>query len=189
MIRTPHNLRRRSTRRRGTSLIEGLIASVLLATSVVGISGVLASSYQNQTHARLRREASLTGRKVMETITALPMDPAVSGQAALANYQPATTTTTTTTSGGGLLGGLLGNVNVLGINVSSSTTSTTTTTSSGATQTIGVNVDRRATLNGTASATGDFAIVTVDVPAGDAQAALRLRRLVTSVEAAGNLTP
>ena len=188
----PHN----STRRRGTSLIESLMASVLLATSVVGISGAIATSYQNQTQIQARRDASLAGRKVMESMTALPMDPATAGQPSLSDYQQASTTTTVTatTSTGGLLGGILAslNINVLGIGVVTATTTTTSTqtpAAAAAAAAPAVSVDRRATLNGAASTTGDFATVIVTVPTSGKQPPLKLRRLVTSAEASSNQAP
>lgn len=177
--------------RRGTSLVEGLIASVLLATSVVGISGTLAASYQTQAQLGLRGNAALAGRKVMETVTAMPLDPAAAGQASLADYQTTSTTTTTSTTGS-LLGGILSRigVGVLGTGV---TTTTTTSSSDAPTPTTAatpvVSVARAATLNGAASATGDFAIVTVSVSVDGRQPPIKLRRLVTVAEASGNQTP
>lgn len=180
------------TRRRGTSLVEGLIASVLLATSVVGISGVIASSYQIQTQVQLRRDAAVAGREVMETVTALPLDPATVGQSSLADFQPASQTTTTTTTTG-LLGGILPSVNInllgIGISIGGSSSAPKATPAALAAAAPTISVDRRATLNGTTSATGDFALVTVLVPTDGKQAPLKLRRLVTSAEAAANQAP
>lgn len=176
-------------RRRGTTLLEGLIASVLLATSVVGIGGALAASYQNQVAAQARRDAILAGRKVMDSITALPMDPAVAGQASLADYVPANSTTTTTTTNTGLLGGLLPyiSVNVLNVGVTLGTSTTTNATAASAAPTI--SVERRASLDGAVSSTGDFALVTVLTPVDAKQAPRKLRRLVTRTEAAANQAP
>lgn len=171
------------------------MASVLLATSVVGISGSLAASYQSETFAQQRRAASAAARKAMESVTALPLDPAVAGQPALSDFQPQQQggSSSTTTTSGSLLGSV---VAILGLNLFGGPITTTTTpgetppntpvTPAEPTLTTpNINVARRASLTGAESATGDFATVTVTVPLTDDRL-VRVRRLVTSVEAESN---
>ena len=132
--------------------MEAMIASVLLATCVVGISGALIAAAQNQSFAVARRASSVDGRKQMENVLALPMDPTTSGQASIADYK------------------------------------TAKTTSSGST----ISIDRRSTLNGTASTTGDFAVVSVVVPVTPTNgraSTITIKRLVTAAEATANRTP
>src|SRR3954464_11616343 len=59
-------------RRRGYTLAESLIASVVLAASVIGISGVLGASYQNSTGYRYTTTALGLAQELMEEISSKP---------------------------------------------------------------------------------------------------------------------
>ena len=65
---------RRATQRgqRGFTLIESLIATVVLAAAVVGIAGTLASTYQQQKDQVSASEATQLARQLMEEISAKP---------------------------------------------------------------------------------------------------------------------
>ena len=182
--RTPNVQRRMHRTRRGTTLAESLIASVLLATCVVGITGALSASYQNQAYASAQRAASVSGRKMMENVLALPMDPATAGQASIADYLPAasqTTATCSTSALSSLLSSLTFSlVKFPAVQVTTPSTSVATASTSS------ITIDRRSTLNGTKSTTGDFAVVTVSVPAAGTSS-VKFKRLVTSVETTANL--
>jgi Tfp pilus assembly protein PilV len=57
-------------RARGFTIAEGLIASVVLAASVVGISGTLTASYQQTEVLKQKTEGVSLARQLMEQITA-----------------------------------------------------------------------------------------------------------------------
>lgn len=61
-------------RRRGFTLIESLIASVILAVAVVGIAGMLAAAYQNSKDQVSSAEATQLARQLMEEISARPFE-------------------------------------------------------------------------------------------------------------------
>lgn len=70
--RSPNTDRRRRATCKGFTLIESLIASVVLAVAVVGIAGTLAASYQNSRDEISSAEATQLARQLMEEISARP---------------------------------------------------------------------------------------------------------------------
>ncbi len=60
--------------RGGFTLVESLIASVVLATAVVGIAGTLAASYQQSRDQVSSAEATQLARQLMEEISAKPFE-------------------------------------------------------------------------------------------------------------------
>ena len=62
----------RPRRRAAFTLVESLIASVVLAVAVVGISGTLAATYQQSRSQVAAAEATQLGRQLMEEISAKP---------------------------------------------------------------------------------------------------------------------
>ena len=58
--------------RRGFTLTESLIASVVLATSVIGVAGALSVSYQNSEGLDHSAVATALARQLLEEITAKP---------------------------------------------------------------------------------------------------------------------
>jgi prepilin-type N-terminal cleavage/methylation domain-containing protein len=62
------------SRRAGFTLVESLIASVVLAVAVVGISGTLASSYQQSKDQVSSAEATQLARQLMEEISGKPFE-------------------------------------------------------------------------------------------------------------------
>jgi prepilin-type N-terminal cleavage/methylation domain-containing protein len=62
-------------RLRGFTLIESLIATVVLAVAVVGIAGTLASTYQQQKDQVSAAEATQLARQMMEEISGKPFAP------------------------------------------------------------------------------------------------------------------
>jgi prepilin-type N-terminal cleavage/methylation domain-containing protein len=64
-----------STHARGFTLIESLIATVVLAVAVVGIAGTLASTYQQQKDQVSAAEATQLARQMMEEISGKPFAP------------------------------------------------------------------------------------------------------------------
>ena len=63
---------------RGFTLVESLIASVVLAAVVVGIAGTLAAAYQNAKDETSSAEATQLARQLMEEISARPFEVPVS---------------------------------------------------------------------------------------------------------------
>jgi prepilin-type N-terminal cleavage/methylation domain-containing protein len=61
-------------RRRGFTLVESLIASVVLAVAVVGIAGTLAASYQQARDQVSVAEATQLARQLIEEISARPFE-------------------------------------------------------------------------------------------------------------------
>jgi prepilin-type N-terminal cleavage/methylation domain-containing protein len=64
--------------RRGFTLAESLIASVVLAVAVIGISWTLAASYQQSAVRGNKTTALSLGQQLMEEIASKPMDPPTS---------------------------------------------------------------------------------------------------------------
>lgn len=63
-----------TTSRRGFTLIESLLASTLLAVSVVGIGGLLAATHQNDAHTQRRTQLIRSARAAMEAAAAVNFD-------------------------------------------------------------------------------------------------------------------
>ena len=61
-------------RRRGFTLVESLIASVVLAVAVVGIAGTIAASYQQTKDQVSVAEATQLARQLIEEISARPFE-------------------------------------------------------------------------------------------------------------------
>ncbi|MGB7161415.1 MAG: prepilin-type N-terminal cleavage/methylation domain-containing protein [Tepidisphaeraceae bacterium] len=59
--------------RRGFTLVESLIASVVLAVAVVGVAGTLAASYQQSRDQVAVAEATAFARQMLEEISARPV--------------------------------------------------------------------------------------------------------------------
>ena len=211
----------------GYTLVESMIASALLATSVIGVSGTILSSYAHDQQSIEQASAIAAAESLMSELTVLPFtagaaddvglmdfasysDTTTSGQATVATAKVATIkgkenknastnqTNDSTTSGVigdvvGLVGGLLGGsgstsntgTGSTGSGTSGTPTAYATPTSSAAPVSTSrvVSVVRHDTLNGPVVATGDLAIVTVDVTIGAGQV-MRVKRLVSSTEAA-----
>lgn len=211
-----------------------MIASVLLAASVVGVSGMILSSYAHDEQSASQNEAIATGEALMEELTALPFTAGATSDVGLMDFASYTDTTssgqstmatakqaqingktnssqsikrTKKTSDDDNLVGLVGNVVGLvgglltggsssnsgssnsGSGSGTAVTPTSTTVATPAspaiilTATRAVSIDRKDTLTGISSITGDLALVTVDVTMGNGQV-MRVRRLVSSTEAA-----
>ena len=63
-----------SSRRRGFTLIEAMIASVVLAASVIGLAGVLAASYQQSAIRGNTATALALAQQLMEEIASKPLE-------------------------------------------------------------------------------------------------------------------
>jgi MSHA pilin protein MshD len=157
--------------RRGFTLAEGLIASVVLAAAVAGIVGPLGASYQQTALGRQRSVAVSLAEQLLEEIIARPFvdptdgslsrgpEPGENGRGNFDNvddYHGYTDSTAT-----------LSAMNGAGLGYSGGQSYTRT-----------VTVQYRSTRSGPEVASGDFALVTVTVTAADGQS-LALSRLVT----------
>lgn len=75
------------TRAGGYTLLEGLIASVLLAVSAVGVAGAMSASYAHDQHVANRCTANQAGRQLIDEVASLPMTSASGpSMADYANY-------------------------------------------------------------------------------------------------------
>ena len=74
MVRPTRNTDPRGARgtRRAFTLVESLIASVVLAVAVVGIAGTIAASYQQSRDQASAAEAAQLARQLIEEISAKP---------------------------------------------------------------------------------------------------------------------
>ncbi len=70
----PHTPNIDRSRRRGFTLVESLIASVVLAVAVVGIAGTIAASHQQSKDQIAVAEATRLARQLMEEISSRPFD-------------------------------------------------------------------------------------------------------------------
>ena len=155
------------------TLAESLIASVVLAVAVVGISGMLSAAYQ-QAGAMQQSAMSMTlARQLMEEIAARPYADPTTGAITLGPPTGRTSRSqfldvgdyhgyTDTGSPLTLLGGQ------------------TVTVGDGQTYTRKVTVEYRSTPSGSSVSSGDFALVTVTVTNQRSQA-IKLQRLMTNV--------
>jgi hypothetical protein len=201
--------------------MEGMLASLLLAASAIGIGGSMQASYAHDRYCQQRRDALESGRRLMDEVTSLPLDPLATGQPSVSQFSSysdngvtsTTTMTASSTSGASSAGGasstssssgssstLVGAVTSLVSSVlngsssgSSSSGSTTGGSSSTATASTGqitgasrtLSVERRSALGGPVVATGDIAVLTVQVTLPD-QSTYQLKRLITSAEGSAN---
>jgi Tfp pilus assembly protein PilV len=65
----------RRAARRGFTLVEGLMASVILAAAVIGIAGSLGASYKQNSVTEDSGVALDLARELMEEVSAKPFDP------------------------------------------------------------------------------------------------------------------
>ena len=221
----------RLRRAAGYTLVESMIASVLLAVSVIGVSGTILSSYAHDQQSIAQGDAVAAAETLMSELTALPftagsandvglMDFATYSDTSQSNQVTVATADASSKKGKtskvkkvkkkdgssgddanvglvgdvvGLIGGLLGtsgtstsNTGTGGSSGTSSSSASTAVTTSSRTASRSASVIREDTLNGVPNATGDLAIVTVDVTIGTGQK-VRMRRLVSSAEAASTV--
>jgi Tfp pilus assembly protein PilV len=141
-----------------------MIATVLLAVSVMAISGAITASYSQDQYARDRRAALASGAQLLDEVTALPIDSANSGNPSIMQYSTFTDQAT------------VGNLTSVVSGVSNPVS-----TASAKKATRKVSVKRMASLSGVDNATGDFAVVGVEVDNGGE--AITVNRLVTAAEA------
>jgi hypothetical protein len=78
--------KRRPTARGGYSLVEGMIASVLLAGSVVGVSGTVLSSMAHDQHSREQSAAMRSGSQLMDEVAALPISSTHANRVSLMDF-------------------------------------------------------------------------------------------------------
>ena len=71
-----------------------MIASVMLAVSVIGVSGMILSSYAHDEHSAAQNEAIATGEALMEELSALPFTAGSSDDVGLADFASYSDTTT-----------------------------------------------------------------------------------------------
>lgn len=152
--------------RRGFTLAESLIASVVLAASVVGIAGSLAASHQQTEALEQRAQAVSLARQLIEEIAAKPFDDPDGTAAALG---PDTGETTGGAEHYDNIDDYDGYRDVSSpssptptVQVSSTTTSSSSSSDS---YTRSVSVRYRTSINGTSASYGPFALVTVQVTA------------------------
>lgn len=80
--------------RRGFTLVESMMASVLLAFSVVGVSGVILSSYAHDRQSIARRDAVAAANALMSELTALPFVAGSATDVGLTDFSSYSDTTT-----------------------------------------------------------------------------------------------
>lgn len=180
--RTPITESQRRTRR-GYTLTECMVASVLLAMSTASLSGVMAASYQHDRVTTQSIQSMQSGQQLLEEVIAMPVASSDS-TATIMSYN--------------------GYFDIIDQNESKSTlaqvdstsntsartgpaASTTITTKSLAPNQIRrvVSVKRYATLNGQESSTGDFIVVTVSITRPDGKVST-IKRMLTTAEREGS---
>jgi Tfp pilus assembly protein PilV len=154
------------TRRPGFSVVEGLVASAVLAIAVIGIAGPLAASSEHASVARERNGAVALARQLMEQIAAHP----------LCNGAPTTLGPTLPYEDTPARYDTVGDFNGYQDNPVLSQDGSTAAAAAGATYTRTVAVEyRTATFDPSPNVT-DFAVVTVTV-ASPRKDVLRVTRL------------
>ena len=204
---------RRRHARAGFTLVEAMMASVILSVSVVGVSSTILASYASDVQSARQHDAVRAAQSLQDELTGLPMDaPSTSdvGLMDFANYSDSlapgqvvvataaktsakqtSAGTTNTPSSSATNTGLIGRAVGIDTGVLGGSTGTGVSTTNVATATAGLNavrtvsIARSATVGGTADAAGALAVVTIDVTVGPNQT-VRLKRLVSSTEAAAN---
>ena len=78
--------------------MEGLIASVLLAGSTLGIGAAMNAAHTHETHSSLRNAAMLAGRQLLDEVAALPMT-ATGTEPSMATFNNYSDVATTDASG------------------------------------------------------------------------------------------
>lgn len=84
--RTSLRHRRRRSNRGGFTLVESMIASSLLAASVVGVSGTILASYDNDQQSISQRDATVAAESLMDELTALPFESATATDVSLSDF-------------------------------------------------------------------------------------------------------
>jgi prepilin-type N-terminal cleavage/methylation domain-containing protein len=144
-------------RRRGFTLLEGLVASVILVILVIGVAGALSASYQQSQSVSTSSAAVTLGRQLVDEIVAkpfVPTDALGTGGGTRSTFTDVNAFNDYSDSSSALplLGG--GSLDVTGTQNYSRAAS--------------VTVGAKPSID-TASPTGDFGIVTVTVTAPDGQ--------------------
>ncbi|HEY8667517.1 MAG TPA: prepilin-type N-terminal cleavage/methylation domain-containing protein [Tepidisphaeraceae bacterium] len=149
-------------RRGGFTLVESLIASVVLAIAVIGVAGVMGTSFKHVEALDQGMTAVSLAKQLMEEIAAKPfLDPVL--KTAPLGHEAAETTRASYNNIGdydGYADESSGLQTPAGTNVSLGT---------GQSFTRRVTVEYRATPGGAAASSGDFARVTVTVTCPDGQ--------------------
>ncbi len=147
---------------RGYTLIEAMLASVLLSVTVLAVSGAISASYSQDEYAAQHRAALASGTQLLDEISALPLDAAgtdpsvnkyatYSDEADIADLK-----------------------SVVGTSTASASTSEKKAKRT-------VSVVRKTGPSGADSATGDFATVCVVVQNSNEDVCVK--RMITSAEA------
>jgi Tfp pilus assembly protein PilV len=157
---TRRGFRARVARRRGFTLAEAMIASVVLAAASLGVATSIGASYQQDQSVQQMSTAIALSRELMEEISAKPFDDPngtsalgpESGETSRALYDNVDDyhnySDTTDTSATGAMKNLA---------------NTSLTLGDGQIFTRSVSVQYRRTPSGSSAASGDFAVVTVTV--------------------------
>ena len=171
MARPTSNIERRRAGRSAFTLAESLLASVVLAVSVIGIAGALMAGY-GQTSAQQRYSTAVAlARQLLEEIAAKPYLDPTNGSYVLGSAAGETTRAT---------------FNHVGNYHGYSDTTSSLSALSGQSLSIGngtytrsVAVEYRGTPSGSAVSTGDFALITVTVRTPKNESVV-LRRMVSN---------
>ncbi|HQY88171.1 MAG TPA: hypothetical protein PK402_05905 [Tepidisphaeraceae bacterium] len=167
-------------RRRGYTLGECMVASVLLAMSTASLSGVMAASYQHDRATTQSIQAVQSGQRLLEEIIAMPLTAGTGSSATILNYhnyvdvvdQSETAST------------------IEQVDKTSSTSARTVPSSNPKATTMSlaanqvrraVSVTRYATVGGTLDTSGNLYQVIVKIERSDGKV-IRLSRLVTPAE-------
>lgn len=169
------NTNHRRCAKRGYTLVEAMIASTLLSVSVVAISGAINASYAHDQFARDKQLALASGAQLLDELTALPIDSATAGNPSIMTYS--------TYSDEGAINELTSVVSTTAPQAAAAAVAQADSTDAAAQRVAKrkVSVKRRASSTGSESATGDFALVAVEVKQGEQ--AVTIRRMVTAAEA------
>lgn len=163
--RTSATSRRARSRfhRSGFTLVEAIFASTLLAVTVVAISGVISASYAQDQYAEQRRAALTSGSQLLNEVTALPIDATDASSPSIMGYSSYVDQAA--------IEQLTSVVNSTGV---------VATANDAKSAKRSVKVERKSSLNGASSPTGDFAVVGVTVENGEQN--VTIKRLVTAAE-------
>lgn len=165
--RTFNTDRQRPGARRGFTLVESIIASALLSVTVVAVSGAISASYAQDQYAADRAAALKSGTQLLNEVSALPLDAASAANPSIMKYASYTDEAAI----GTLRSVVDGVAQAVVVEDEPENRREAKRT---------VTVERKTSLNGASSSTGDFAIVGVNVKNGTQT--VKLKRLVTSAE-------